>query len=151
MRVSNAVRKWSAGLALFAIAASGIGIAAVMIFGSITAPKPSERTAAPRTTLAPPAPKVPTVLEFQIGVIVTDTQCPPEGPCTYKYTIEPKYIGLHPLPETPFTVHYQVTGGNAPQDGEFTVTKDQAKILKDVVLEGPPQAQLKAIVKQVTT
>jgi hypothetical protein len=151
MRVSNAVRKWSAGLALVAIAASGVGIAAVMIFGSITAPKPSERTAAPRTTLAPPSPKVPTALEFQIGVIVTDTQCAPQGPCTYKYTIEPKYVGLHPLPETPFTVHYQVTGGNAPQDGEFTVTKDQAKILKDVVLEGPPQAQLKAIVQRVTT
>ena len=56
--------------------------------------------------------------------------CAPGPGCTYKYTIEPKYIGLHPLPETPFTVHYQVTGGNAPQDGEFTVTKDQAKILQ---------------------
>ena len=122
-----------------------------MIFGSMTAPKPSERTAAPRTTLAPPAPKVPTAMEFTIGVVVTDQICAPGPGCTYKYTIEPKYIGLHPLPETPFTVHYQVTGGNAPQDGEFTVTKDQAKILKDVVLEGPPGAQLKAIVKQVTT
>jgi hypothetical protein len=151
MRVSNTVRKWSAGLALFAIAASGIGIAAVMIFGGMAAPKPSERTAAPRTTLSPPSPKVPTPLEFTIGVVVTDQQCQPGPGCTYKYTIEPKYIGLHPLPETPFTVHYQVTGGNLPQDGEFTVTKDQAKILKDVILEGPPGAQLKAIVKQVTT
>jgi hypothetical protein len=145
------MRKWAAGVALIAIAGSGVGIAAVMIFGSITSPKPSERAAAPRTTLAQPSPKVPTPLEFSIGVVVTDTQCVPETGCTYKYTIEPKYIGMHPLPETPFTVHYQVTGGKAPQDGEFTVTKDQAKILKDVVLEGPPGAQLKAIVKQVTT
>src|SRR5690348_5688853 len=151
MRVSNTVRKWSAGLALFAIEASGVGIAAVMIFGGMTGPKPSERTATPRTTLAPPSPKVPTALEFSIGVVVTDRQCPPQGLCTYKYTIEPKYIGMHPLPDTPFTVHYQVTGGNQPQDGEFTVTKDQAKILKDVVLEGPADAQLKAIVKEVTT
>lgn len=151
MRISNTVRKWSAGLALLAIAASGVGIAVVMIFGGITSPKPSERTATPRTTLAPPSPKVPTPLEFSIAVIVTDTQCLAEGVCTYKYTIEPKYIGMHPLPETPFTVHYQVTGGNAPQDGEFTVIKDQAKILKDVVLEGPPGAQLKAIVNEVTT
>jgi hypothetical protein len=151
MRVSNTIRKWSAGLALAAMLASAVGIAAVMIFGSMTAPKPSERTAEPRPTIAPPAPKVPTAMEFTVGVVVTDTQCPPQGDCTYKYTIEPKYIGLHPLPETPFTVHYQVTGGNEPQDGEFTVTKDQAKILKDVVLEGPPRAQLKAIVKQVTT
>lgn len=151
MRVSNTIRKWSAGLALFAIAASGVGIAAVMIFGGMTGSKPSERTATPQTTLAPPAPKVPTALEFSIGVVVTDRQCPPEGLCTYKYTIEPKYIGMHPLPDTPFTVHYQVTGGDQPQDGEFTVTKDQAKILKDVVLEGAPDAQLKAIVKEVTT
>jgi hypothetical protein len=145
------LRKWSAGLALLAIAASAVGVAVVMIYGSFTTPKPEERTAAPRTTLAPPSPKVPTPLEFSIGVVVTDKQCPPQGVCTYKYTIEPKYTGLHPLPETPFTVHYQVTGGNEPQDGEFTVTKDQAKILKDVVVEGPPGAQLKAVVKQVTT
>jgi hypothetical protein len=150
IRITSTMRKWAAGLALLAIAASGVGIAAVMIFGSMTAPKPSQRTAAPRTTLAPPAPKVPTAMEFTIGVVVTDQICAPGPGCTYKYTIEPKYIGLHPLPETPFTVHYQVTGGNAPQDGEFTVTKDQAKIFKDVVLEGPPGAQLKAVVKQVT-
>ncbi len=111
MRVSSTVRRWSAGLALFAIAASGVGIAAVTIFGSMGGPKPSERTAAPRTTLAPPSPKVPTPVEFSIGVVVTDQSCVPEGGCTYKYTIEPKYIGMHPLPETPFTVHYQVTGG----------------------------------------
>jgi len=151
MRGANAIRKWSAGLALVAIVASGVGIAAVMIFGSFTAPKPSERAAAPTRSFVTPTPKVPTPMEFTIGVVVTDTQCTPQGTCTYKYTIEPKYIGLHPLPETPFTVHYEVTGGSAPQPGEFTVTKDQAKILKDVVLEGPPQAQLKAVVKQVTT
>src|SRR3546814_8547425 len=76
-------------------------------------------------------PKVPTPVEFAVNVVVTDTQCPPDVPaCTYTYTIEPKYIGLHPLPETPFTVFYEVVGGNTPQKGEFTVHKDQAKILK---------------------
>ena len=150
MRVSSTVRKWSAGLALFAIIASGIGIAAAMIFGSITAPKPAQQAATPRTTLAPPSPKVPTPVEFTVGVIVTEQTCAPEGPCTYTYTIEPKYIGLHPLPETPFTVFYEVVGGNAPQPGEFTVQKDQAKILKDVVLEGPPGAKLTANVMNVT-
>ena len=114
------------GLALLAMVAGGVGVAAVMIFGSMTTPKPSQ-TAAPRTTLAPPSPKVPIPVEFTIGVIVTDQTCAPDGKCAYKYTIEPKYIGLHPLPETPFTVFYEVRGGNEPQKGEFTVTKDQAK------------------------
>jgi len=150
MRVSSTVRKWSAGLALLAIVASAVGVAAMMIYGSMTTPKPSERVMTPRTTLAPPSPKVPTPVEFAVGVVVTAQTCAPEGPCTYTYTIEPKYVGLHPLPETPFTVFYEVVGGNAPQKGEFTVQKDQAQILKDVVLEGPPGAQLKANVMSVT-
>ena len=63
--------------------------------------------------------------------------------------IEPKYIGLHPLPATPFTVKYEVQGGNQPQPGEFAVEASQAKVLKDVVLEGPPAARLQAVVLQV--
>jgi hypothetical protein len=150
MRVSEPLRKWSAWAALVAIAASGVGIAAVMIFGSMTAPEPSQQAVTPRTTLAPPSPKVPTPVEFAVNVVVTDNTCAPDGNCTYKYTIEPKYIGLHPLPETPFTVFYEVTGGHQPQKGEFTVHKNEAKILKDVVLDGPPGAQLRAIVMGVT-
>ncbi|SEH59493.1 Hsp70 protein [Mycolicibacterium rutilum] len=148
--ITTTTRKWLAGIALLAIVASGVGVAAVMIFGSITAPKQLPQASSPRTTFAPPTPKVPTPVEFTVNVIVTEQQCPPEAPaCTYKYTIEPKYIGLHPLPETPFTVFYEVVGGVAPQKGEFTVHKDQAKILKDVVLEGSPAAQLRANVLQV--
>lgn len=150
MRVSSTSRKWFAGLALFAIVASGVGVAAVMIFGSLTAPKPSERVATPRTTLAPPPPTVPTTFEFAIAVNVTEQTCVPDGPCTYTYTIEPKYIGLHPLPETPFTVFYEVIGGDAPQKGEFTVQEGQAQIMADVVLQGPPAAQLTANVMSVT-
>ena len=149
MRVSSTVRKWSAGLALFAIVVGAVGVAGATIFGSMTSEPPP--AAAPRTTLAPPSPKVPTPLEFTVNVIVTEAQCPPAAPvCSYKYTIEPKYIGLHPLPETPFTVFYEVLGGTAPQNGEFTVHKDQAKIFKDVLLEGPPAAQLRAQILRVT-
>lgn len=148
MRVSPLVRKWSAGLALFAIVVSAVGIAAVMIFGSMNADQ-GPRTAAPRTTLPAPSPKTPTPVEFNVNVLVTEHTCAPDNRCAYKYTIEPKYIGLHPLPETPFTVFYEVIGGLAPQKGEFTVHKDQAKILKDVVVEGPPNAQFKATVMDV--
>ncbi len=150
MRLSSKARKWTAGLALVAIVASGVGVAAMMIYGGFSAPKPSDRAATPRTTLAPLSTKIPTPFEFTVGVNVTEQTCVPEGSCTYKYTIDPKYIGLHPLPETPFKVFYEVVGGNAPQQGEFTVEKDQAQILQDVVLQGPPGAQLKANVTSVS-
>ncbi len=150
MRVSSTARKWFAVLALLAIVASGVGVAAMMIFGSLGAPKPSQGDATPRSTLAPAPPKVPTPVEFTVAVNVTEQTCVPDGPCTYKYTIQPKYIGLHPLPETPFTVFYEVVGGDAPQQGEFTVEKDQAQILTDVVVHGPPGAQLKAHVMRVS-
>lgn len=141
------LRKWLAALALVAMVAGGIGIAAVVITGGLSqTPTPQ---ATPRTTLAPPPPKVPTPMEFNVDVVVTDQQCEPGGGCTYKYTIQPKYIGLHPLPDTPFTVFYEVVGGKEPQNGEFTVHKDQAQILKDVTLEGPPAAQLNANVLNV--
>jgi hypothetical protein len=150
MRLSSKARKWTAGLALFAIVASGVGVAAMMIYGGFTAPKPSDRAATPRTTSAPLPTKIPTPFEFVVGVNVTEQTCVPEGSCTYKYTIDPKYIGLHPLPETPFKVFYEVVGGNAPQKGEFMVEKDQAQILQDVALQGPPGAQLKANVMSVS-
>ena len=92
---------------------------------------------------------MPTPKEFTINVVVTEQNCEPGGGCAYKYTIEPKYIGFHPLPTTPFTVKYEVQGGNQPQPGEFTVEGSQAKILKDVVIEGPPAARLQAVVLQV--
>jgi hypothetical protein len=149
MRLSSKARKWFAVLALFAMLVSGVGVALMMIYGSVTAPKPSDRAAPPRTTLPQPSPKVPTPIEFAVTVNVTDQTCVPEGPCRYTYTIAPKYIGLHPLPETPFTVSYEVVGGNVPQPGEFTVEKDQAQIMRDVVLEGPPGAQLTANVMKV--
>ncbi|HEX2213485.1 MAG TPA: Hsp70 family protein, partial [Mycobacterium sp.] len=149
-RMSTA-RKWGAGIGLVAIVGSGIGVAGTMIYQGFFTSKPTPQATSPAPLpTAPLTPKMPTPLEFQVGVIVTETQCPPGSPvCTYKYTVEPKYVGQHPLPQTPFTVSYEVVGGNAPQPGEFTVHKDQAKILKDVLLDGPPAAQLRANVIQV--
>jgi hypothetical protein len=152
IRITSRMKKWAAGIALVAIIGSGVGVAGMMIYQGFFVPKPTpsqQAAAAPRSTPPPPPPSVPTPLEFTVNVIVTENTCAPDGNCQYKYTIEPKYIGQHPLPETPFTVFYEVTGGHVPQPGEFTVQKDQAKILKDVVLDGPPGAQLRAIVKNV--
>ena len=146
------IRRLLAGLAIVAMLIGGVSVAAVLIFSDHSKPPPP--TATPRTTLAPPSPSVPTPQEFTINVVVTEQNCQPPvavpgGECAYKYTIEPKYVGFHPLPTTPFTVKYEVQGGNQPQPGEFTVEGSQAKILKDVVLEGPPAARLQAVVLQV--
>lgn len=147
--ITATTRKWLAAIALLAIVGSGIGVAAVVIYGSLTAPDQVPQAASP-PPLPTLTPRVPTPMDFTVDVVVTEQQCPPEAPtCVYKYTIEPKFVGLHPLPETPFTVFYEVVGGNEPQKGEFTVEKDQARILKDVVLEGSPGAQLRANVLQV--
>jgi hypothetical protein len=138
------VRKWLAALAIFAMLAGGVSIASILIFSDHSRTPAAQQTRAPRTTLAPPPPSVPTPQEFNIGVIVTALNCPPDAGCVYTYTIEPKYVGLHPLPETEFTVEYQVTGGHQPQPGKFTVHGTSAQIMKDVSLEGPPGARLQA-------
>jgi hypothetical protein len=142
------IRRLLAALAIVAMLIGGVSVAAAMIFSDHSqSSRPSAVT--PRTTLPPPPPSVPTPKEFTINVVVTEQKCEPGGACAYKYTIEPKYIGLHPLPTTPFTVKYEVKGGNQPQPGEFTVEGSQARIFKDVVLEGPPAARLQAVVLQV--
>jgi hypothetical protein len=135
-------RRLIAALAVFAVVATGIGVSIALI----TAPKPPPQ---PRPTLAAPTPKVPTPAEFQIGVVVTDQNCAGPNGCVYKYRVEPKYLGLHPLPDKEIKVLYQVTGGHQPQDGDFTVQGGQARVLQDVPLEGPPGAQLKATVTKV--
>jgi hypothetical protein len=135
---ADAVRKWSAALALCGMLAGGVSIASFLVFRDHSQPAP---TAAPRT---PPPPKVPTPREFTIGVLVTAQDCPPGGGCVYTYTIDPKYIGTHPLPADELRIEYQVTGGHEPQSGDFTLHGTQARIMKDVTLAGPPGAQLKA-------
>lgn len=139
------VRKLLAALAIFGMLASGIGLASYVIFN-----RPDQQAGAPvRTPPKPPPPSVPTDDEFLIGVVVTAQNCDPAGACVYTYTIDPQYVGLHPFPDTPFTVEYEVVGGHQPQPGSFTVEGEKAQILKDVKVEGPPQAQLQARVLRV--
>lgn len=139
------IRKLLAALAIVGMLASGVGIASMMLFSN-----PTQQAQAPRRTPPqPPPPSVPTADEFLVGVVVTAQNCDPAGVCVYTYTIDPKYVGLHPFPETLFTVEYEVTGGLQPQPGQFTVQGQQAQILKDVTVEGPPGAQLQANVLRI--
>jgi hypothetical protein len=142
----STMRRLFAALAIFAMLAGGVGLASILVFSDHSKPAATP-TATLRTTLPPPS--VPTPKEFTVNVVVTGQNCQPGGGCAYKYTIEPKYIGFHPLPTTQFTVKYEVQGGNQPQPGEFTVEGNHAKILSNVVLEGPPAAKLQAVVLAV--
>jgi hypothetical protein len=138
---ADRVRRGSAALAIFGMLAGGISIASILIFGDLSKPAPPVAT---RTPPSPPPAKVPTPKEFTINVVVTAQECPPGGDCVYTYTIEPKFVGLNPLPPDELRIEYQVTGGREPQSGDFTVHGNEAKIYKDVKLAGPPGAQLKA-------
>lgn len=139
-------RKLLAIIGIVGITLSGVGVASLVIFSD---PAQQQSEAPRRTPPEPPPPSVPTVEEFLVGVNVTAQDCNPEGVCLYTYTIDPKYVGLHAFPEEPFTVEYEVTGGVEPQPGMFTVTGQSAEILKDVTVEGPPEASLEANVLRV--
>jgi hypothetical protein len=141
------VSRLIAALAIFAVVVAGLGITIAVLTSSKDQPP-----AASKTSLVPPPPRtpqVPTPVEFQLNVVVTDQNCAMPAGCLYKYRIEPKYIGLHPLPNNEIKVIYQVTGGHQPQNGDFTVQGDQARVLQDVPLEGPPGARLQATVTQI--
>ena len=140
-------RRLIASLAIFAVVVAGIGVSIALVNAFKPTPPAASQTS--RQPPPPPRPQVPIPAEFQIGVVVTEQNCSGPSACVYKYRIEPKYIGMHPLPEKEIKVVYQVTGGNQPQVGDFTVQGGQARVLQDVALEGPPGARLQASVTQV--
>ena len=140
-------RSLIAALAIFAVVAAGIGVSIALF--TADKPTPPAATQTSRLPAPPPTPQVPIPAEFQIGVVVTDQNCSGPSGCVYKYRIEPKYLGMHPLPEKEIKVVYQVTGGHQPQVGDFTVQGGQARVLQDVALEGPPGARLQATVTQI--
>lgn len=135
-------RRLIAALAVFAVVAAGLGITiGVILAGKQAPPVASQPT--------PPTPRMPTPAEFQVGVVVTDQNCTGPAGCVYKYRIDPKYVGRHPLPDNEIKVVYQVTGGHQPQVGDFTIRGDQARVLQDVPIDGPPGAKFQALVTQV--
>ena len=139
-------RRLVASLAIFAVVVGGIGVTIAVLIGNKTPPPAASQ---PPPTPAASPPQMPIPAEFQIRVVVTDRNCTGPTGCVDKYRIEPKYIGMHPLPEKEIKVVYQVTGGHQPQVGDFTVQGGQARVLQDVALEGPPGARLQASVTQI--
>lgn len=141
------IRRILAALCIVAIFITGIGVAIYLFShrGSL-----DSAASTPKSSLTPPPPKVPTPEEFQVGIEVTAQECNDAGVCTYTYSVKPNYMGYHPLPEQGFTVFYDVVGGNEPQPGNFSVSGGQARVFKDVTVEGPPGAVLSANVTKVS-
>ncbi len=143
----SALIKVLAALCIVAIAVTGVGVA-IFLFTRMDTLKSTPSAA--RSSLVPPEPKMPTPQEFEVGVQVTGVQCGANAVCTYTYSIQPNYVGFHPLPERDFAVFYEVVGGTAPQPGNFTVSSGQARVYKDVTVDGPPGAQLTARVTEIS-
>lgn len=144
---TSVLRKVLAAVSIVAILVTGVGVA---IFLFTRMDELGSAASSSRSSLVPPEPKIPTPQEFQVGVQVTDQQCAPDDRCVYTYSIQPDYVGFHPLPDHDFAVFYEIVGGTDPQPGNFTVSDGQARIYKDVTIEGPPGAQLTARVTRIS-
>jgi hypothetical protein len=142
-----AFRKVLAAICIAVMVVGGIGVTLYLLtnkdLSSLTQPTRSSAS-------LPPGPSVPTPEEFKVGIDVTGQNCPEAGKCIYTYSVSPNYVGNHPLPEQAFTVFYEVRGGFASQDGTITVSDGQARMLKDVQIEGPQGAQLEVVVTQIS-
>jgi hypothetical protein len=145
MTGTDVIRKWAAAAALIAVAVGGVGVGVFLI----TAQHDRQLNAAQPRTPVTATPSIPTGDEFTVGVLMSGQECDSAGECVYTYTIEPKYVGLHPLPTDELRVSYRVAGGHEPQDGAFTVRDNQVRYLKDVAVRGPAGATLSAEVLDV--
>jgi hypothetical protein len=141
-----AIRKILAALCIAGMVVAGLGVTLYLLsHKDVMTTAKSGLTSAE----APPA-SVPTPEEFKVGINVTATNCDAADKCTFTYSIAPNYTGKHPLPEHGFAVFYEVTGGFEPQSGTFTVSNGQARVYKDVQIDGAPGSQFQAAVTKVS-
>lgn len=142
-----AIRRLLAALCIVGLLATGIGLTIFFLTQKDSLGTPTPRTP---SALQPSGPSMPTPAEWKIAAEVTGQDCPAPDKCTFTYSVKPNYTGNHPLPDNDFTVFYDVIGGFAPQSSSFTVSDGQARIFKDVLIDGPPGAQLSVNVTKVS-
>ena len=140
------VRKLLVALCIPTMVITGIGLAIALYRQKDT----TSATSSPSMSSVAPAARMPTPQEFRVGVQVTAQQCADAGTCTYTYSIQPMYLGNHPLPDQDFTVFYEIAGGKEVQSGNFTVSDGQTRVYTDVKIEGAPGAQLQATVTRIS-
>lgn len=81
-------------------------------------------SAAPTTTTAPAV--APTPADFRVDVVVTEQKCFGSAGCNYRLNVSPLQISATDITGK-WTVVYEITGGDDPQTGNFTVDGDQIR------------------------
>ena len=94
--------------------------------------------------------QLPSPEHFRLDVIVVEQQCFGSAGCRVVYTLKPTYVGPVSLSGTSFTVVYQLSGGEQPQVGHFTVTNGTATVDHETTINTPsPESKLTAIATQI--
>lgn len=92
------------------------------VAGSDTVSVSSDSSAAAPTTKAPSRTPI-TAADFRIDTTVLTKKCFGSAGCNVTYTIEPTFLGItRDLEGRSFKVIYEVTGGEDPQIGNFSLT-----------------------------
>lgn len=98
------------------------------------------------TTTAPAVPPSPT--DFAVDVVITEQQCFGSAGCNYELSVTPRYVGLGTLTGN-WTVVYEITGGEDPQTGNFTIDGDNVRWDEKKRIGGDAGAVFTAKVTQV--
>lgn len=94
--------------------------------------------------------KLPAPEHFRLDVVVVEQQCFGSAGCRVVYTLKPTYTGPGSLKGTSFTVVYQISGGEQPQVGHFTVTDGTAAVDHETTINTPsPESILTATATQI--
>lgn len=112
---------------------------------TVTVTAPSGATAAATTpdSAPPPAPS-----DFAVDVTVTEQRCYGTAGCSYELNINPRFVGLS-APTGKWKVIYEITGGDDPQTGNFTVDGSHIRWDSDKTADGSSGAVFSARVTQV--
>ncbi|MBU8831494.1 hypothetical protein [Mycolicibacterium goodii] len=100
----------------------------------------------PATTTAPAVP--PNVNDFAVDVVVTEQKCFGSAGCNYELSVNPRYIGFGDI-SGKWLVVYEITGGEDPQTGNFTIDGEHVRWDQDKRISGDAGAVFTARVVQV--
>lgn len=135
----------------------GLGVGCTIGSSATSDPRPGSQdlsglsdyrsvTAAPTTSSAPAV--APTPADFRIDVAITEQKCFGSAGCSYELAIAPVQVTAKDITGK-WTVVYQITGGDEPQTGNFTLTGSQANWDAEKRIRGSAGATFGAEITQI--
>lgn len=103
-------------------------------------------TAAPTTTVAPAV--APTAADFRIDVTIIEQNCFGSAGCNYRLNVAPVQVSATDITGK-WTVVYEITGGDDPQTGNFTIDGDRVRWDDEKRIQGSAGAVFEARVTSV--